>query len=490
MAVQVDTVWRPIEDLPEDWEKLAQEELRSLINVWREQREHLSPAGTQEFLARLQRRWAVETGVLERIYTLDRSITEILIERGIDASLIPSGSSGKPPEIVAAIINDQQAALEAIFDFVKGKRLLSTSYVKQLHALITRHQETSSARDQFGREVEVPLLRGDYKRQPNNPVRPDGSTHQYAPPEHVASEMDGLIAMHLRHEQEGVAPEVSAAWLHHRFTQIHPFQDGNGRVARSLATLVLIKAEYFPLTLTRDDRESYIGALEAADGGDLGPLVKLFAANQRRAFTEALSVASDLSRPRDVQQVIQSVRDELARRDGARRLEWDRAKEMARELQRRALERLEEVANQLETETRRYSPSWRFRADGAAHEAPKAHYFRHQVVDTAKQRDYFANTNTYQAWARLVLATEGQTQVLFSFHGVGHDFRGTVVVAACLFRREESEDGERVVSPTLPVGEGVFQINYKEPPDQIRARFKQWLDASLAEALGIWRAGI
>ena len=34
------------------------------------------------------------------------------------------------------------------------------------------------------------------------------------------------------------AREIEATWLHHRFTQIHPFQDGNGRVARALASLV------------------------------------------------------------------------------------------------------------------------------------------------------------------------------------------------------------------------------------------------------------
>lgn len=51
-----------------------------------------------------------------------------------------------------------------------------------------------------------------------------------------------------------VSPEVEAAWLHHRFTQIHPFQDGNGRIARLLASLVFIKAGWFPLVVTRDDR--------------------------------------------------------------------------------------------------------------------------------------------------------------------------------------------------------------------------------------------
>ena len=152
-----------------------------------------------------------------------------------------------------------------LFDFVKRERELSTSYVKELHAALLTHQETATARDIFGRRVEMPLLRGEYKRRPNNPVRPDGLVHEYCPPEQVASEMDRLIDVHLEHGERGVPPEIEAAWLHHRFTQIHPFQDGNGRVARALATLVMIREGWFPLVVTDAGRGDYIG--RAGDGG-------------------------------------------------------------------------------------------------------------------------------------------------------------------------------------------------------------------------------
>ncbi|MGH3609855.1 MAG: Fic family protein, partial [Pseudonocardiaceae bacterium] len=79
----------------------------------------------------------------------------------------------------------------------------------------------------------------------------------------------------------GASPAVLAAWVHHRFTQIHPFRDGNGRVARLLATLVFIRAEWLPLVVRRDDRVRYLDALQEADNGDLLPLVKLFDTVQR-----------------------------------------------------------------------------------------------------------------------------------------------------------------------------------------------------------------
>lgn len=275
--------WTPIEDL-ESSAALAKEELVALAQVWREQRDRLgNQAAYRQFEERLKREWAIETGLIERLYTLDRGITQLLIEHGIQTALIPRDSATNP-DLIVAMIADHKAAVEGLFDFVKGSRPLSTSYVKELHALITRHQETVEGVDSLGRSTSTPLLRGAYKRLPNNPLRPDGALHEYCPPEQVDSEMDRLIAWHHQHQHNGVPPEVEAAWLHHRFAQIHPFQDGNGRIARALATLVFVKAGWFPLVVRNQDRAKYIGALEIADKGDLKPLVEYFSWTILRTF--------------------------------------------------------------------------------------------------------------------------------------------------------------------------------------------------------------
>src|SRR6202163_1693541 len=102
--------------------------------------------------------------------------------------------------------------------------------------------------------------------------------------------MDQLVALHAQHIERGVRPEVQAAWLHHRFTQIHPYQDGNGRVARALTNLVLIKNQLFPVVITRDQRPQYIEALEAADIGNLDSLTRLFADIEKKTILEAISL--------------------------------------------------------------------------------------------------------------------------------------------------------------------------------------------------------
>lgn len=292
--------WQPIADLPDDWQRLADADLRRLAGEWNEARGELgSDRAIQEFSDRLKREWAIETGLIERVYTLTRRIAEILIERGLREELIPSSATDRDPGLVFDMIQAHADAVDGLFDFVKRERELSASYVKELHAALLAHQETATARDIFGRRVEMPLLRGEYKRRSNNPVRPDGLVHEYCPPEQVAAEMDRLIEMHLEHGERGVPPEIQAAWLHHRFTQIHPFQDGNGRVARALATLVMIRAGWFPLVVTDAGREDYIDALEMADGGEPGPLVRLFSGIQRHAMEGAMGVARRTEALRD-----------------------------------------------------------------------------------------------------------------------------------------------------------------------------------------------
>ncbi len=284
--------WHPITDLSGRDLDAASDEMPALVRTWEHHRERLDSVQVADFNERLKREWAIETGIIERLYTLDHGTTRLLIEQGIDASLIAHDASDQPPQLVAGLIRDHAEAADWLFGVIAQQRPLSTSFVKELHALMTRKQKFAAGVDLFGRKREIELLHGDFKVRPNNPVRPDGKVHEYCPPEHVDAEMDRLMEMHHAYVAAGVAPDVSAAWLHHRFTQIHPFQDGNGRVARAIASLVLIAARWFPLVVTSKDRAQYIEALGAADKGDLTPLIRLISALERKWFLKALTIGS------------------------------------------------------------------------------------------------------------------------------------------------------------------------------------------------------
>ena len=491
MTSRVSYRWRPIEDFEVPPESLAKPELRALAEVWNEQRQALAAGdGFKLFNERLRREWSIETGLIERVYTFDRGVTQLLIERGLDASTIGRQAGAQDPARVVAILRDHEEAIEGLFSFVKGQRELTTGYIKELHAQLTRHQETTLAVDTAGRFIELPLLRGTYKRDSNNPQRPDGSIHQYCPPEQVASEMDRLIELHREHSK--VAPEVEAAWLHHRFTQIHPFQDGNGRVARCLATLVFIRAGYFPLVIrdTAEERTRYLDASEAADRGDLEPLVSAFAASQRRVFVQALGLSRQVLDTARAEQEVTAVRDRLLAREKARRAEWEKAKAGAGRLQEFAAGRLQEIAARLLEETRALMPHACYFVDAEPADGPRGHYFRSQIIDTAKQLGYYANLTEYRAWTRLVMKTDSQAEILLSFHVAGREYRGLIAVSACFFRRDETEEGERQIAEVAPLSPDIFQINYLEPAATVGARFREWLEDALVRGLKVWRAGL
>jgi len=65
------------------------------------------------------------------------------------------------------------------------------------------------------------------------------------------------------------------ATLHYKFVWIHPFVDGNGRVARLLMNLMLIRAGYPPAIILNSDRKKYYNALSRADRGDFETFFKV-----------------------------------------------------------------------------------------------------------------------------------------------------------------------------------------------------------------------
>ncbi len=277
-----------ITDYPIDPVNLALPSIADIANRWAEARFEVGETDRlRTFIEQLNREWSIETGIIENLYDIERGVTQTLIEQGFQASLIPHGATNKDPEFVIALLNDQKAALEGLFAFVKQDLQLTTSYIKVLHAVTTRSQDSVEAVDSLGNLVQAPLLRGQWKAQPNYPQR-DGVIYRYCPPEQVPGEMERLVEMHARHREAGVAPDVEAGWLHHRFSQVHPFQDGNGRVARLLASLVLLRAGLFPMVVPRDEKDVYIETLESADRGDLQPLVYLIARRQQVAYEKAI----------------------------------------------------------------------------------------------------------------------------------------------------------------------------------------------------------
>ena len=482
--------WRPIEDLPADWQSLASDELASLAPIWKEQKGKLDQTGVlKEFSDRLGREWAIETGIIENLYSIDRGVTQLLIEKGIETSLIPHGTTDKPAEHIVAILRDHEDVLEGLFDFVASRRSMTTAYIKEVHAALTRNQHTVAAVNGLGRSTDVELLRGEWKRLPNNPTRPDGEVHEYCPPEQVAAEMDRVVAWHAIHTDRKVPPEVEAAWLHHRMTQIHPFHDGNGRVARALASLIFLRAEWFPLVVDRDNRSAYIEALEQADRGDLRSLVSLFSIIEKRSFLRALRISDDVLRGHQpVHQVIAAAIDRLKARFEQREEEQRRVFGISVRLVESTRDRLEEVAREFNKQITHVDDDYFASVDYGSPE--QFYWFKKQIVEIAKKHEYFADTRTYGAWVRLKLSEERQVELVISFHSVGRDFVGILAASAFLEFRDRTDEGNTSVEGPYELSKDVLQWAFNEDPEVVSARYKTWLDEVIVAGLDHWRRQI
>ena len=116
------------------------------------------------------------------------------------------------------------------------------------------------------------------RRADQRPRRPRNELNETGHGKHTSND-----AIDRAHQVLASRPWQRAA-VARRFLQIHPFEDGNGRVGRAISSLVLIEDGWLPLTVTRTDRLSYIDALRAADAGDLGSLVRLVGTLQRQSL--------------------------------------------------------------------------------------------------------------------------------------------------------------------------------------------------------------
>ncbi|CAK0771407.1 cell filamentation protein [uncultured Gammaproteobacteria bacterium] len=484
MTPTICQIWNPetgIIDIESDWRAIRASEVESIQNIWREQQDRLR--GTkqlQDFSERLSREWAIETGIIENLYDIERGVTITLIERGFQAELLSHGSTNKPRDYVLQLLRDQKDALDGVFDFVASRRMLSTSYIKELHAALVRSQPHSEAVDQFGKVITIPLIQGDWKTQTNYPER-EGTVYTYCPPEQVASEMDRLVSMYAGYCEQKVDAAVRAAWLHHRFTQIHPFQDGNGRVARALASLVLVQAGLFPLVVTRDEKGKYVEALETADHGNLALLVQLIAQIQRAQFRKATAISETmLTAQADVKKMLGGLLDAASRRADDREKNLRKVFDHARALETNTADRLEAIVPDIRIALQRDTPSASvsvFRSEPRTN-----HWYRSQIVETARRLEYFANTGEYREWISLNMAWQRRAKLVFTFHGLGRPFSGSLVCAPFLEFIDEDED--RTKRTTLvPIAEEAFVFFYSEDEQAVIIRFEPWRERVLTIAL-------
>lgn len=154
-------------------------------------------------------------------------------------------------------------AIDGLYEIIQGDREVSESLIKQLHGVLMKGVEFTYAKGSSGQIIHKPFHAGQYKLQSNHVLTLSGKIHYYTEPLKVKDEMEKLVKWYIN--EKNLHALEKAAIFHYRFVAIHPFDDGNGRMARLLMNLILMKNNYPPCIIQNAHRRRYLETLEIVD---------------------------------------------------------------------------------------------------------------------------------------------------------------------------------------------------------------------------------
>ena len=148
------------------------------------------------------------------------------------------------------------AAIEHVRELAKEARIIGEGDIRNLNKIALKEPFWKDAITADGQPTKKQVIPGEYKTTPNNVLTATGETFFFARPEETAPKMQEFVAWLAQELASGTNHPVEiAAKCHHDFVLIHPFDDGNGRVARLLVNYVLLRAG-FPPVIIRTEKKS------------------------------------------------------------------------------------------------------------------------------------------------------------------------------------------------------------------------------------------
>jgi hypothetical protein len=182
-------------------------------------------------------------------------------------------------DAIEVVAECHRRALALAREAAADGQAIDAQFMAVLQDVITESQATYTVTTEQGIDVEVELPRRQYKPVSNYLALADGGLTVFTPAGRVAAEMARLVAELASAESQLLHPVARAAYAHYALTAIHPFADGNGRLARTVASLFLMRSVGVPLLVFADQWPSYYQALGAAtQAGDAQALVDYVAA--------------------------------------------------------------------------------------------------------------------------------------------------------------------------------------------------------------------
>ncbi len=143
---------------------------------------------------------------------------------------------------------------------------LTQSFIRSLHRILLREDYTIYRNLPGGMQTSYVVHAGRYKTRPNSVITRYGDRFEYASPEETPALMSDLVAWYNEAEQSmQYTPVELAALFHYRYIRIHPFEDGNGRIARLMVNYILARHNWPMIVVRSRNKKAYIESLHKAD---------------------------------------------------------------------------------------------------------------------------------------------------------------------------------------------------------------------------------
>lgn len=147
-----------------------------------------------------------------------------------------------------------------------SERQLSENFIHQLHHTLLREDYKVYRESDTGVVTSYTVHAGQYKTRPNSVITATGERFEYASPEETPALMYDLIEWYKEEEiKKELTPIQLAAVFHYRYIRIHPFEDGNGRIARLLVNYILRRHNYPMIVVKTKNKQHYLNALNQCD---------------------------------------------------------------------------------------------------------------------------------------------------------------------------------------------------------------------------------
>lgn len=143
---------------------------------------------------------------------------------------------------------------------------LNQTFIRNLHKTLLREDYTVYRNLPGGVQTSYVIHAGQYKTRPNSVITRYGDQFEYASPDETPALMSDLVNWYNEEEKRGkLSPIEMAALFHYRYIRIHPFEDGNGRIARLMVNFILARHGYPMIVVRSRKKQEYLTALHETD---------------------------------------------------------------------------------------------------------------------------------------------------------------------------------------------------------------------------------